>query len=343
MKKIICCLLICLLSFPGAAQTISKGLMTLLQQPYRTAAQTEQVLRIFRNTRDANTLFATGTNLVRIAPPPSAEPALLNTVIQGADPLKSVWAAIIVTAMGSIYEELTPLLAQARDSQDPVLRAYGAGTYALVHPEDKTHTNDIIYLFSLDEQLAQRAMNLVADSAREQLIFLKKASADPDPEIRAAAAAWLGTLHSTDAVKVLLKRAKQETESSVQTQLAVALAKTPDLSLTEVSKGLKTNYTKETAATYALALGFMTGNSVDTLKTALSSKNQNQRINALRAAAYMAGVLSTPEAFTYSTERTFDTRLLKGLIAPISSLSQQGTEKEQPYAQHALVQIEKLL
>ncbi len=343
MKKWMLAILFMWGSLSGNAQTISADLLSLLRQPYRTAAQTEQVLRIFRNTSDVNTLFATGTNLVRIAPPPSAAPALLNPIVQGTDPLKSAWAAIIITSMGAVYEELTPLLAQARESQDPILRAYGAGAYALVHPEDKTQTNDITYLFSLDEQLAQRAMNLVATTPSEQLSFLKKAAADPDPETRAAAAAWLGTLHSKEAVKILLQCAKKEIIPTVQTQLATALAKTPDLSLTDVAKGLKTKYTKETSATYALALGFMTGNGIDTLKTSLSSKNQNQRINALRAAAYMAGVLSTPDAFTYSTERTFDTHLLKGLIAPISGLAQQGTEKEKTYAQHALVQIEKLL
>lgn len=343
MKKYFLLLVASILALSAAAQVPSSGLAALFQQPYRSPQQTQQVLQIFRSARDADTVFAAGASLVKILPAPSDEPALLSTLVQNTDPLKTAFAAIILTSMGSVYEELTPILQETVQTKDPLLRAYGAGAYALVHPEDTTHTSDIIRLFTLDEPLAQRAMNWVAKTSRQQLSFLKKSASDTDPHVRAAAAAWLGTLHTQEAVNVLLKRARKETDPSVQTQLATALAKTPDLSLSPTAKGLKTPYQKDPAATYALALGFMTGSSVDTLKTALSSKNQNERINALRACAYMASVLATPDAFTYSSEHAFDTRLLKGLIAPISALAQNGTAEEQPYAQHALRQIEKLL
>ncbi len=343
MKKYFFLWLVFIFTWPATAQLPANGLATLLQQPYRTPAQTEQVLYLFRTARDANTVFAAGASLVKILPAPSAENALLNLILQGTDPLKTAFSAVILTSMGSVYEELMPILEETRNAQDPLLRAYGAGAYALVHPEDTTHTADIVRLFTLDEPLAQRAMNLIAQTPRQQLAFLKKAAADTDPQVRAAAATWLGTLHTQAAVNVLLKRVQKETDPSVQTQLAMALAKTPDLALESTAKGLKTPYLKDPAATYALALGFMTGNSVETLRAALASKNQHERINALRAAAYMASVLATPDAFTYSTEHDFDTRLLKGLIAPISALAQHGTPEEQPYAQHTLVQIEKLL
>lgn len=327
----------------AAAETSLPGVLPLLQQPVRTHEQTQQVLGIFRTAREPDTIFAAGASLVKLPPPMQAEPVLLNLLFQETYPLKAAFSAIILTSMGSVYEELTPLLEDVLQSQDPVLRAYGAGAYALINPQNTSHTAEVIRLFMFDEGLAQRAMNLLAKTDKAQLAFLKKAAKNQDPQIRAAAAAWLGTLHTQAAVQILLKRAAAEQDSSVQTQLATALAKTPDLTLTPVAKGLKTAYQKPACTTYTLALAFMTGNSIDALKTALASTDENQRINALRACAYMAGVLSNPEAFNYSTDRAFDTRLLKGLIAPISALSKNGTPAEQPYAQNALTQLEKLM
>ena len=343
MRKLLFSIAFLLCALPGLAQTSLSGVLPLLQQPTRTPEQTWQVLGIFRSAKDPNTIFAAGASLVKIPPAPQAEPVLLNLLVQENYPLKSAFSAIILTAMGSVYEQLTPLLEGVVQSQDPILRAYGAGAYALVNPADTSYTGEVVRLFIFDEAFAQRAMNVLAQTDKEQLAFLKKALWEEDPQLRAAAANWLGTLHTSAAVNLLLKRAKTEQEATVQTQLATALAKTPDIALAPVTKGLQISYKKPTSATYALALGFMTGNSIDSLKTALTSKKENQRINALRACAYMAGVLADPEAFTYSTDRDFDTRLLKGLIAPISSLAQQGTPAEQPYAQNALTQLEKLM
>ena len=343
MKKLLFIVALFLCTLPGTAQTSLTGVLPLLQQPTRTPEQTQQVLGIFRSAKDPNTIFAAGTSLVKIPPAPQAEPVLLSLLVQESHPLKSAFSAIILTSMGSVYEQLTPLLEDVIQSQDPILRSYGAGAYALVNPEDTSHSDEVIRLFIFDADLAQRAMNMLARTDKEQLSFLKKALGNEDPQIRAAAAAWLGTLHTPAAIHLLLKRTKTEQDSTVQTQLAIALAKTPDLALDPVAKGLQTSYKKPTSATYALALGFMTGNSIDALKTALSSKKENQRINALRACAYMAGVLSNLDAFNYSTDRDFDTHLLKGLIAPISALAQNGTPAEQPYAQNALTQLEKLM
>ena len=142
---------------------------------------------------------------------------------------------------------------------------------------------------------------------------------------------------------MLLKRARKETDSSVQTQLATALATNADEALPDVVKGLRTAYTKPTCTTYALALGFMTGTSIDALKNALVSGNENQRINASRAVAYMANVLSNPDAFAYTSDREFDIRLVKGLIAPLQALAQHESGEQKRYAEHALSQIEKLM
>ena len=79
------------------------------------------------------------------------------------------------------------------------------------------------------------------------------------------------------------------------------------------------------------------------LKEALLGTHKNARINAARAAAYMAGVLSTPDAFTYSSDRTFDISLLKSLIPQLNVLAKTGDETLKIYAENALKQIEKLM
>ena len=343
MKKYLYLVFVCLLGLPTVAQTSFQAALPLLQKANRTPEQTQQVLTLFRTAQDPNLVFAAGASLVKTPPLQIHEPALLSQLIRTDDPLRCAFAAIILTSMGSVYEELSPLLQEVVQSADPALRAYGAGAYGLLNPTDHNHTTDIVRLYIFDRHFAQRALNLMTQNPQEQFSILKKATTSSDEQVRSAAAAWLGTLHSPQAVKQLLKMAKRETSSKVQTQLATALAANTDLSLEGTLKGLNTHYKKPTSTTYALALGFMTGNSVGTLKETLLSGKVNQRINALRACAYMAGVLANPDAFAYTSDRTFDIHLLKGLIPQISALAGNGSADEQLYAQNALAQIEKLL
>ena len=344
MKRIF--LFLAVLFFSAAAlyaQDTLSPVLSLLQQPVRTPAQTQQVFHLFRAAQDPNTVFAAGASLVRIPPAKVYEPALLNQIINMTDPLKTAFSAIILTAMGSAYEELSPLLQDTLKSQDPVLRAYGAGAYALVNPSDATYTADVVRLYIFDPAFAQRAMNLLTDNAQSLFKILQKTSSDADPQIRAAAAAWLGTLHTQPALTLLNKRARKEKDSTVQTQLAMSLAASPEEALPFITKGLELNYKKPAATTYALALGFMTGHGVSLVKTAILSTRPNQRINALRACAYMAGVLANPDGFAYSSDREFDIHLLKGLVPQITALARNGSAEEQTYAKTALSQIEKLM
>lgn len=343
MKKYSTLLLCALCSAPLWAQTSLQQALPLLRQTTRTPAQTQQVLTLLRTAKDPDTVFAAGASLVRLPPPPTSEPALVSQIIREDDPLKSAFSAIILTAMGSVYEELTPILTDVLQSKDPVLRAYAAAAYGLINPKDTSHTQDIVRLYMFDNAFAQRALYLVAQEDSEKLAILKKCICSTDPQLRASAAAWLGSLHTPQALEILLKRARKETDPTVQTQLATALAANPDVALEGTLKGLQLNFKKPASATYALALGFMTGNSVGALKNVLLSGKENERINALRACAYMASTLSNPDAFAYSSDRTFDTHLLKGLIPQISALANNGSADEKTYAQHALSQIEKLL
>lgn len=325
------------------AATPLEQALPLLQKNYRTPAENQQVLHLFRTTKDPDTIFAAGASLVKNPPAKAQEPVLFSVLLRSQNELKQTFAAVVITAMGSIHEELIPTLSQALTGKDAVLRAYAAGAYALIDPAEKKYTEDVIRLYAFDPSLSQRALNALTDNSTQLLKYVKQASQSTDDTTRAAAVAWLGSQHSPEAAKQLLKRAKKETVSTVCTQLATALAKNRDLTLQETAQGLKQNYQTPQSATYALALGFMTGNAADILRHGLIDKNTNVRINSARAAAYMAGVLANPDAFAYSQDRVFDIHLLKGLIAPLTALAASGSETERLYAQNALTQIEKLM
>ena len=106
---------------------------------------------------------------------------------------------------------------------------------------------------------------------------------------------------------------------------------------------MRKNYADPSSATYALALGFMTGNAAETIRQGLQSTHKNERINSARAAAYMAGVLSNPDAFNYTSDRAFDTGLLKSMIPQLKVLAKTGDDSVKIYAENALRQIEKLM
>ncbi|OUO56484.1 HEAT repeat domain-containing protein [Candidatus Avelusimicrobium gallicola] len=325
------------------AQSKLQQALPLLQKNNRSAAENQQVLTLFRSAKDPDTVFAAGASLVKIPPSKIQEPVLFNLILKEDDPLKQTFAAIIVTAMGDGTEELLPLVQGALESKDPILQSYAAGAYGLLNPEDKAYTSQVVRLYAFDSAFALRAMNRLADNSKQLLKYLKQASSSADAATRAAAATWLGSLHSEDAAKQLLKMAKTETDSSVQTQIAIGLALNRSYTQEETAKGLRKNYTDPSSATYALALGFMTGNAAETIRQGLQSAHKNERINSARAAAYMAGVLSNPDAFNYTSDRAFDTGLLKSMIPQLKLLAKTGDDSVKIYAENALRQIEKLM
>ncbi len=316
--------------------------LPLFQANYRTAAQTQQVLQLFYSSTDPNTVFSAGASLVRIPPSQNQQAKLLNLVMKGNTSLKTIFAAIILTAMGNVYEELTPLLEQAVSSPDHALRAYAASAYTLLNPQNKQYAPYIINLYIYDPAFAQRAMNMLADTEQDTFKYLKEASVSTDGYVRAAAATWLGDLQTQQAAKQLLKMAKREVVNQVSTSLAVALAKNRTWTQADVVKELKTPPTNPQATTYALALGFMTGYAVDSIKQSLLSTKENTRANAARAAAYMAGVLSSPQAAIYTQDKAFDIELLKSLLPLLNTMSHQDSLTVKPYAEHAVQQIRHL-
>ncbi len=344
MKKIIN-IFVLLFAFIGA-QAASSALtpwLPLLQKKTRTPAENQQVLQLFRTAKAPEVVFAAGASLVKIPPAKTQEPALFNMVLRAQDGLKQTFAAVIITAMGSVHEELLPILEQASSSQDPALRSYATGAQAIISPKKVTQKDDLVRLYIFDPAFATRAINVLTEKDNSPLKILQAASSSQDEQVRAAAATWLGTLHTQAAAKQLLKMAKKEEASSVQAAIATGLAAARDYTRADVTKGLSKKYTTPYANTCALALGFMTGNAVEILRAQLTGKNEQAHINASRAAAYMANVLSNPDAFAYSSDRAFDIHLLKGLIAPLKVLANSGSDTEKTYAQNALLQIEKLM
>ena len=284
----------------ASAQNSLQSALPLLQKNNRTAAENQRVLQIFRSSKDPDTVFAAGASLVKNPPSKAQEPALFNLVLKNDDALKQTFAAVIITAMGAVYDELTPVLQNALQSKDLVLRSYAAGAYGIINPNDQNYALDVVRLYAYDPAFAVRSLNVLTDDTKAQLKYLKQAASSADDNTRAAAAAWLTSLHSEGAAKQLLKMAKTETVPSVQSQIATGLAKNRAYTLAAVA-------------------------------------------NAARAAAYMAGVLSNPDAFTYTSDRAFDTGLLKSLIPQLKVLVQTGDENVRIYAQNALTQIEKLM
>lgn len=330
-------------ALPLPAATALQNALPLLQKNRRTAAENQQVLTVFRTSKDPDTVFAAGASLVKTVPPKAQEPALFNLVMRSDDPLKQTFAAVIITAMGQTHEELAPILQEALTGKDPALRAYAAGAYAFINPQDTSNASEIVRLYIFDPAFAQRAMNQTAANAKEQTKFLKTASSSEDAQLRASAAAWLGALHTPEAAKQLLKMAKTEKDAQVSTQIATGLAKNRDLTADDVAKELRRSPQTPQSATYALALGFMTGNAAETLRRGLADKNANVRANSARAAAYMAGVLSNPDAFAYTSDRAFDISLLKSLIPALNLQAKTAGGDEKIYAENALRQIEKLM
>ena len=343
MKKWILILLLLTSTSLFAAQTNTlQTLLPLLQAPQRTHAQNQQVLQLFVTAKQPDIVFSAGASLVRIPPTRGQEAKLLNVLIRNSDELKKVFAAVILTAMGTEHPELSSLLEEATQSADTALRAYAGTAYTILNPTVNTYVDDVVQLYIYDPAFAQRAMNLISKNDKQMISYLKSASVKDPASLRAAAVTWLGDLQNPAAVKQLLKRAKKETEQEVISALATSLAKNQQVTLPEVLKGLKTNYTSAPSTTYALALGFMTGNAIEPIKQRLIDKNRNMRINATRAAAYMAGVLASPQAVRYTTDKQFDIQLLKGLIPLLTAMSRSDESVVQPYADNALKQIAKL-
>lgn len=342
MKKILLSftLISSLCCFTAAADL--SELLPLLQAKHHTPAQSQQVLTLFTTSKQASIIFAAGASLVRLPPALSQEPKLYNIFLKDSRPLKKVFAAVILTAMGTQHQELSPLLQQACASQDAAVRAYAASAYTILNPQDKQYADDIINLYIYDAAFAQRAMNLLAPKEKKVFHYLKAATEADQAQVRAAAATWLGDLQTQKAAALLLNMAKKEVNTEVSTALAIALAKNRSWTLETLVKRMNTHYTAQPATTYSLALGFMPGYAIEPIRKGLQSPNINTRINAARAAAYMAGVLASPDASLYSTDKDFDINLLKGLIAQLSSLAKRDEDSVKVYADNALTQIAKL-
>lgn len=346
MKMLKVCFIVILFGvfcLPVFAQTDLTRILPLLEKGTRTAEENRKVLDIFYRSNQDSLTFAAGASLVRIPPAPAHEAALFNILIKSDDALKQVFASVIIVAMGGVHEELLPILQEAADSTDPAIRAYAASAFTLLNPKEKGYADSVVNLYIYDNALAERAMNALASSPSDAFKYIRKASQSQDEQIRAAAANWLGDLRSKDAVKTLLKMAKKETQAQVSSAIAVALAKNKEQTLTECVKNLNRNYTTTQANTYALALGFMTGSAIDAIKQGLLDEKINVRINAARAASYMANVLGSDQADLFSTDKAFDIHLLKGLSPRLSAIIKTDNPSVKVYADNALKQIAKLI
>ena len=331
--------------FHAAAAFAQNGLnenLTLLQKSSRSAKENQNVLDLFLRGKKPAEVFAAGASLVRLPPPANQENTLYGIILRDGDVLKKVFAAVIITSMGSTREEFLPLLTDAAQSQDNALKSYAGAAYTIINPSDSQYADLVVNLYIYDPAFAQRAMNLLCSSENETLKYLKSASGSDIPQVRAAAASWLGDLQTQAATKVLLKMAKKERTEDVTAAIATALAKNQQYTLAECLKNLDRDHNTPQANTYALALGFMTGNALNGIKQALENKDVEVRINAARAAAYMAGVLASDQAKEYSNDVSFDKNLLKTLVPQLGFMAKKDAASVKVYANNAIYQIAKL-
>lgn len=331
--------------FHAAAAFAQNGLnenLPLLQKSSRSAKENQNVLDLFLRGKKPAEVFAAGASLVRLPPPASKENTLYGIILRDGDVLKKVFAAVIITSMGSTREEFLPLLTDAAQSQDNALKSYAGAAYTIINPSDSQYADLVVNLYIYDPAFAQRAMNLLCSSEKETLKYLKSASGSDMPQVRAAAASWLGDLQTQAATKVLLKMAKKERTEDVTAAIATALAKNQQYTLAECLKNLDRDHNTPQANTYALALGFMTGNALNGIKQALENKDVEVRINAARAAAYMAGVLASDQAKEYSNDVSFDKNLLKTLVPQLGFMAKKDAASVKVYANNAIYQIAKL-
>lgn len=345
MKKRILLLTLSALLFSSFAHTQDTlaDVFPLLLPKTQTAAQNLQVLNVFYSAKEPDTIFATGASLVRIPPAKAYENRLLNLIIKDDNMLKKVFASVILTAMGTQHEELSPLLKDATASQDRALRSYAAAAYTILNPQNDIYKSEIVNLYIYEPAFALRAMNLISKDEKQTLKYLKEAAKDDIAQVRAAAVTWLGDMQNKQAAQQLLKMAKKESDQQVVKALAIALAQNKEWTLQDCAKALNTRHTAPSAATYALALGFMTGNAMESVKQGLLSTDRNTRINSARAAAYMAAVLSSPQASQYTNDKAFDIALLKSFIPLLSAMEQKDETAVKVYADNALKQISKLM
>ncbi|MBO7238708.1 MAG: hypothetical protein J6U96_05500, partial [Elusimicrobiaceae bacterium] len=136
MKKIVLFLFVYMLGvyMPLTADTLSAA-MPLLQAPVRSSAQTDQVLQLFLSADQPDLIFSSGASLVRIPPARNQENNLLSVFLKNSDPLKQIFSAVILTAMGTEHAEFSDLLKEATQSADPAVRAYAASAYTILNPQ----------------------------------------------------------------------------------------------------------------------------------------------------------------------------------------------------------------
>ena len=147
----------CLCNMTLLADTRLQEVLPLLQAPVRTAGQTQQVLHLFMTSTQPETVFAAGASLVRIPPSKIHENNLLNLLLKNNDPLKQFFAAVILTAMGADYPQLSELMQQVLGGADPILLAYAAGAYTVLNPQQTQYSDGIVHLYIYDPGFAQRA------------------------------------------------------------------------------------------------------------------------------------------------------------------------------------------
>ncbi|MCL2887694.1 MAG: HEAT repeat domain-containing protein [Elusimicrobia bacterium] len=303
-------------------------------------------MNLFSKSQDNENIFAAAAALADCPPPKSYENNLYDIVISSDEHgPRQFFAAIILTSMSADNKELLPSLQDAyQTAKDTVLKAYAAAAVSIINPADKTKSDDVISLYSYDKIFALKAINYLYSGDDKIISALKNAAGSKDVNVRKGAAQMLGTFINEKSAKILFKMLDKEKDAEVSSAIAFSISRMPQFASADIKKCLNIKYSTRPAFTCSLALGFMPGAGFEILKGSLSDANENVQINALRAAAAAAEVLSGKDTASYSSDVKFDKQNLKTLIPQIASMGANSkSDKVKEYADTAGKSFQKLM
>ncbi|MGB2580002.1 hypothetical protein AAIR98_001921 [Elusimicrobium simillimum] len=323
-------------TLPAAVQ--NRNLVT--EQDFFEAVQS------FAKTTDSSEVFMLAVALIDSPPPLKYENTLFNVIISNtAQDMKKFFASVILSSMNGKNVELIPMTKDVFASTgDAVIKGYAAASLAILAPKEKTNVDSIVALYPHDKIFALKAVNALYSDENKIIAALKKASKNSSPLVRRGAAQMLGTFAGEKSNKILLSMLKSERDSAVVSDAAFSAGRTPVLTLKEMNKCIKTDFTKPYAFACALTIGFMTGDGFSLVKDGINSDNENVQINALRAASVMANTLAGDNASVFSRDIAFDKQNLKTLIPAVAALSGSGkTDNIKKYAEQTVKDFRKML
>ncbi|HWO24483.1 MAG TPA: HEAT repeat domain-containing protein [Kofleriaceae bacterium] len=228
-------------------------------------------------------------------------------------------------ALGEVgeHESLRTLLALANDKDWTVRIAAAAALVAIVGLDPKVLAQASVdwtklALDSQDRAVRKAAAGVLADLPEKQaVLLLAQAIADPDPDVRFAAAKSAGRMRGPEVAAKVAARVKVEADPGVKEQQVKALGEigSPAVRDTLAQISEETSRIGVIAAGSLLAVGDTSGKAK--LETAAAAPQPELRLAAVQAAAMAKNPIVVPMLKTGVADPVFDVRFTaaEGLAA----------------------------